>query len=164
MQKKLLPLLCCLLASIQLFADDSQKLTRIACCGDSIVFGAFLEHRERNNWPAVLGRWLGAGYEVHNYGLNGATMLLKGDLPYQKQPIFRQALDFKPDILIISLGGNDSKHPNDQFKDAANNWQYKDDYVGDYEKMIATFKTNNPAIKIYICTPLPAFPDRKSVV
>jgi len=147
-------------ADLQNQIDQLRKPIRVACCGDSIVFGAFLPNREHNNWPAVLGRWLGAGYEVHNYGLNGATMLLKGDLPYQKQPIYKQAQAFNPDIVIISLGGNDSKHPNDEFKDAANNWQHADDYISDYEKMITTFKAENPAIKIYICTPLPAFPGR----
>lgn len=131
---------------------------RVACVGDSIVFGAGLKNREHNNWPAVLGRWLGKGWDVRNFGLNGATMLLKGDLPYQKQPIYRQALKFDPDIVIISLGGNDSKQPNAQFKNAANNWQYKADYVGDYKKMIAAFRAVNPAIKIYVCTPLPAYP------
>ena len=133
---------------------------RLACVGDSIVYGAFLDNREHNNWPAVLGRWLGPGWNVRNFGLNGATMLLKGDLPYQKQPIYQRALAFNPDILIISLGGNDSKHPNDQFTNAVNNWQYKDDYIGDYKKMIAAFRAVNPAVKIYVCTPLPAYPGR----
>jgi lysophospholipase L1-like esterase len=147
-------------ADLQQQIDQLRQPIRVACVGDSIVYGAFLKNRERNNWPTVLGRWLGDGWRVHNFGLNGATMLMKGDLPYQKQPIFNQALKLNPDIVIISLGGNDSKHPNDQFKDAANNWQYKDDYVGDYKKMIAAFKADNPAIKIYVCTPLPAFPGR----
>ncbi len=77
-------------------------------------------------------------------------MLMKGDLPYRKQPIFSQALEFQPDIVIISLGANDSKHPTDEVKDAVNNWQYKDEYIGDYKDMIAAFKANNPKVKIYV--------------
>ncbi len=147
-------------AELQKQIDRLRQPIRVACVGDSIVYGAFLDDRERNNWPAVLGRWLGAGWHVHNFGLNGATMLVKGDLPYQNEPIFKEALAFNPDIVIISLGGNDSKHPNDQFKDARNNWQYKNDYIGDYEKMIAAFRAVNPKKKIYVCTPLPAYPGR----
>src|SRR6185312_13091797 len=97
---------------------------RVACVGDSIVFGAGIENRERNSWPAVLGRWLGDGWNVRNFGLNGATMLMKGDLAYRKQPIFNQVLEFKPHTIVISLGGNDSKHPTAEVKDAPNNWQH----------------------------------------
>ena len=133
---------------------------RVACVGDSIVFGANIENRERNSWPAVLGRWLGDGWNVHNFGLNGATMLMKGDLPYRKQPIFNQVLEFKPDIIVISLGGNDSKHPTDEVKDAPNNWQHADEYIGDYKEMIAAFRAANPKVKIYVCIPLPAYPGK----
>lgn len=137
-----------------------RQPVRVACVGDSIVYGANIENRSRNNWPAVLGRWLGDNWSVRNFGLNGATMLMKGDLPYRKQPVYSQVLEYKPDILIISLGGNDSKHPTDDVKDAVNNWQYENDYVGDYKEMIAAFKAINPAMKIYVCIPLPAYPGR----
>jgi alpha-L-fucosidase 2 len=141
--------------------DESyNEPKRVACVGDSIVFGAGIENRNQNSWPAVLGRWLGDGWSVRNFGLNGATMLMKGDLPYRKQPIFNQALEFKPDVLIISLGGNDSKHPTDEIKDAPNNWQYAADYINDYKELIAAFRTQNPKIKIYVCVPLPAYPGR----
>src|SRR5262249_24878119 len=126
--------------------------------GDSIVYGAGLENRERDNWPAVVGRWLGAGWEVRNFGVSGATMLKKGNFPYWERPRYHEALDYKPDILIISLGANDSKHPTAQVTDAVNNWQYKDDFVKDYKEMIASFKAGNPFMKIYVCLPLPAYP------
>ena len=90
--------------------------------------------------------------------MNSTTLLKKGDLPYRDQPVFNQALNFKPDIFIISLGANDSKHLSDTVKDAVNNWQYKSDFAGDYKDMIAAFKAANPAAKIYVCIPLPAYP------
>ena len=131
---------------------------RVACVGDSIVFGAGIDNPNQNSWPAVLGRWLGDGWNVHNFGLNGATMLQQGDLPYRKQPIFNRVMEFKPDVIVISLGGNDSKHPTDEVKDAPNNWQHADEYVGDYKEMIAAFRTLNPRVKLYVCIPLPAYP------
>ena len=131
---------------------------RVACIGDSIVYGAFLENREKNNWPAVLGHWLGSGYEVRNFGISGTTMLKKGNSPYWNQKAYRKALAYKPNIVIISLGANDSKHPDDRIKDAVNNWQYKADFASDHKEMIASFKTANPSVKVYACVPAPAFP------
>ena len=133
---------------------------RVACVGDSIVYGAGIENREQNSWPSVLGRWLGDGWTVRNFGLNGATMLMKGDLPYRKQSIFNQVVEFKPDVIVISLGGNDSKHPTAEGKGEPDNWQYADDYIADYKEMIAVFKAANPKVKIYVCAPLPAYHGR----
>lgn len=153
-------ILCiCILGGLCLRADSSDpNAVHVACIGDSIVYGAFLENRQKNNWPTVLGRWLGSGWEVRNYGISGTTMLKKGNSPYWNQKGYQQALTYKPDIVIISLGANDSKHPTDQHKDAVNNWQYKADFAIDYKEMIASFKAANPSAKIYVCVPAPAFP------
>ena len=140
-----------------LVASDAQPV-KVACVGDSIVYGAGIENRTRDNWPAVMNRWLGDHWKVRNFGLNGATMLLKGDLPYRNQPVFKQVLDYKPDVIVISLGGNDSKHPTAMARDAADNWRHKDDYTGDYKAMISAFREMNPNVHIFVCTPLPAYP------
>jgi lysophospholipase L1-like esterase len=108
----------------------------------------------------VLGRWLGAGWDVRNFGINSATMLKKGDFPYWNQPVYHQALEFKPDILIVSLGANDTKHPTAQVTNAVNNWQYKGDYVANYKDLIASFQAASPSVKVYVCIPLPAYPGR----
>ncbi len=151
----------CLLTCPLVRADEpAPKVTHVACIGDSIVYGAHVDNREHNNWPAVLGRWLGAGWEVRNFGLNGATMLKQGNLPYWNQKIYREAVAYKPDVLIISLGANDTKHPTAQVTNAVNNWQYKDQYAANYREMIASFKAVNPELKVYVCIPLPAYPGR----
>lgn len=136
---------------------------RVACVGDSITFGASLKDRQNESYPVWLGRWLGQGYDVRNFGRSGATLLQKGDLPYIKQPQHDEALAFKPDVVIIMLGTNDSKHhggglpPNDN---VAENWQYKTNYVSDYEALIAQFRAANSAAKFYVCYPTPCFPGR----
>jgi lysophospholipase L1-like esterase len=150
-----------LLGGATLRADPpAPKVTRVACIGDSIVYGSGVADREHNNWPAVLGRWLGAGWDVQNFGISGATMLKKGNVPYSDQKVYRQALEFKPDILIVSLGANDTKHPTDQDTNVVNNWQYKDDFVANYKDVIASFQAAGPSVKIYVCIPLPAYPGR----
>ncbi len=72
-------------------------------------------------------------------------------------------LSFQPDLLVINLGANDSKHPNDGSigdAKAVNNWQYSSNYVADYEELIAAFRKASPAVKVYVCLPTPDYPGR----
>lgn len=133
---------------------------RVACVGDSITFGVGVTNRARQAYPAVLGRMLGPQYDVRNFGVSARTMLKAGDHPYWIEQAFTNALDFKPDILVILLGTNDSKHPTDQFPKAPDNWRHHDEFAANYEEMIADFRRANPAVKAYVCLPPPAFPGR----
>jgi lysophospholipase L1-like esterase len=132
--------------------------TRVACVGDSITYGFGLKDRKQDSYPAWLGRWLGTNYVVRNFGHSGATLLNKGNLPYEQQKQHAAAIDFKPDIIVIMLGTNDSKHRAPGTRDdVPDNWQYKDDYVHDYEALIGEFRSANPAAKFYVCDPTPCF-------
>ena len=136
---------------------------RIACVGDSITYGSRLQDRTNNAYPVRLGHWLGTDYDVRNFGVSGATLLHQANKPYFKESAYANALAFHPDILVVNLGANDSKHPGDGSLDATNavdNWQYHARYVGDYEEMIAAFRQRNPAVKVFVCFPTPDFPGR----
>lgn len=142
-------------------AADASPPTRIACIGASITYGYHLNDREHNSYPALLQRWLGTNYDVRNFGVSGTTLMSKGDKPYVQQEAYTNALAFKPDVVIILFGGNDSKHPlPGDTNDVPNNWQHKADFVPDYEAFITSFRRANPASRIYICYPTPAFPGR----
>jgi acyl-CoA thioesterase-1 len=149
-------------SSTRLLADlPPQNVIRVACVGDSITYGSHLADPGKDSYPAQLGDFLGANYDVRNFGVSGATLLHKGDLPYLKQPAYTNALLFKPDDLVILLGTNDSKHrdpANPSSDNAPENWTHKADFVSDYENMIASFRQANPAVKIYVCLPTPSFP------
>src|SRR5262245_51897609 len=95
-----------------LHASDYQVTILVACVGDSITFGAGVENRETNCYPVVLGKLLGARYNVRNFGVSGATLLKNGDLSYWKLPQFDQLTDFAPQVVILALGTNDSKPQN----------------------------------------------------
>jgi lysophospholipase L1-like esterase len=141
-----------------LFADGPA---RVACVGDSITYGYGLKDRDHDSYPVWLGRWLGTGYDVRNFGHSGATLLRKGDLPYVQQPEYPNAVGFRPDVVVIMLGTNDSKHRTSESGDkVAENWQHKADYVSDYESLIADFRGANPAVRVYVCYPTPCFPGR----
>jgi hypothetical protein len=52
---------------------------------------------------------LGDAYEVNNFGSSGTTLLTKGDHPYIRTSQYQHALESNPDVVVIDLGGNDSK-------------------------------------------------------
>jgi acyl-CoA thioesterase-1 len=165
-REMLFSLACALLIlnPLALLGDTSaQTPIRVACVGDSITYGSGLKDRMNNSYPTWLGRWLGPDYDVRNFGHSGATLLNKGDLPYVQQKEHEEAIAFKPDVVVIMLGTNDSKHHGGGLagtNNVAENWQYKADYVPDYEALIAEFRKANPAAKVYVCYPTPCFPGR----
>jgi lysophospholipase L1-like esterase len=121
---------------------------KVACVGNSITIGWSLKDPAKA-YPQQLGLMLGSGYEVQNFGVSGRTMLKKGDYPYWNEPQFQTALDYKPQILTICLGTNDSKPWN---------WIYKDDFFGNYSEMISDFRKDNPNLQIFVCYPSPVSP------
>ena len=126
----------------------TAETIKVACVGDSITFGARVENRVTNNWPKQLGSLLGEKYEVHNFGVNGATMLQKGNRPYWKTKQYKQALELKPNIVFIKLGTNDSKMLN---------WQHAAEYIADYKKMISSFNALESKPRIILLVPVPSF-------
>jgi acyl-CoA thioesterase-1 len=139
----------------RLRADDapakkpSGDAIRVACVGDSITFGAGIPDREHNSYPAQLQKLLGDGYQVRNFGVSGATLLKNGDKPYWKEKAFEEAKEFKPNVVIIKLGTNDSK---------PQNWSHKDEFLADARDLIAAFADLDSKPKVYVCRPVPAFP------
>lgn len=130
---------------------DYTSPIRVACVGDSITFGAGIKDRSQNSYPAQLANMLGDQWQVRNFGVNGATLLKTGDRPYWDQKAYAGALAFKPDVVIIKLGTNDSK---------PGNWRHKSDFVNDYGALIQSFQELESSPRIWICLPVPAFPAR----
>ena len=145
--------------------SPKQEAVRVACIGNSITDGHGIDMRTKYGYPAHLQTMLGDGYWVKNFGVSARTMLNKGDFPYMNELAWRDALAFKPDVVIIKLGTNDSK---------PENWQYGADFKKDLQQMITTLRPDlaQPVSKkkgkkakavqpvgpkIYLCTPIPAF-------
>ena len=89
-------------------ASHAAQKVKVACVGNSVTYGYGLQDREHDSYPVRLQQMLGEGYEVQNFGHSGATLLYKGHRPYIGLPEFHQALDFKPDWVVIHLGLNDT--------------------------------------------------------
>ena len=132
--------------SITLLISCSVK-HKIACIGDSITEGAGISVQSKNAYPAVLQKLLGENYQVLNAGRSGATMLKNSDLSYWNCNEFSNVFAFKPEIIIIKLGTNDSKK---------HNWN-PIQYENDFQAMIDTFNLSLHKPKIFVCLPVPAF-------
>lgn len=128
--------------------------TRIVCVGNSVTAGYSLADPGTQAWPARLGAILGNKYVVYNCGVSGTTMLKRGTSPYWNTSRFTDAKNYNPDILIISLGTNDS-HPS--------NWIYKNDFYNDYAAMIDAFRQNGRNPAVYVCYPVACYGDNTQI-
>jgi len=130
-------------------------MLNISCVGDSLTYGASVEDREINCYPAVLNDLLGDDYVVANFGVNGHTLLKTGDFPYWEHENFKFSAMIEPDIVIIMLGTNDSKPFN--FTNLC-------DFISTYEEMIAYYHKIPSQPRVYMVTPPKVFPSTSSEV
>ena len=140
---------------------------RVACIGNSITDGHGIDMATQYGYPAELQKKLGNGYWVKNFGVSARTMLNKGDSPYMNEMAWQDALAFKPDVVIIKLGTNDSK---------PYNWQHNSEFRQDLEQIVTTLcpalaqpakkgkknksqksQVSSQKPQIFLCTPIPAF-------
>ena len=128
-------------------AEAQPGQVRVACVGDSVTYGYGIKNRTQQNYPAVLQTLLGDGYCVNNYGYSGRTASDTGDRPYRKEALFRQSLDFAPDVVVLMLGSNDSK---------AKNWN-AEDFTESYTALLDAYCALPNAPKVYAVLPTPVF-------
>jgi lysophospholipase L1-like esterase len=117
---------------------------RVACIGDSITQGVGAE--KGKSYPSQLQELLGDKWKVGNFGVSGRTLLRKGDHPYWSEKAFQNAQDFKPNVVIIMLGTNDTK---------PQNWAHQDEFLSDYKDLVKTFQALETKPRIYLCRPCP---------
>lgn len=121
---------------------------KVACVGDSITYGHGIGNWSKNNYPARLQEILGDQYHVANFGVSGATLSNDGDQPYTATSQYKLSLEYAPDILVLMLGSNDSK---------PENWVDEIKFCLDLDKLVNSYITVNPNVKILLCTPATAF-------
>lgn len=128
-------------------ASKNAAPIKVSCIGNSITYGAKLENRAQDCYPAQLQRMLGEGYLVGNFGRSGATLLRHGHRPYMEQEEFRRALEFAGDIIVIHLGINDTD-PRD--------WPlYSEEFVDDYLALIDSLRTRSPKARFLVAKMTP---------
>lgn len=122
-----------------------KDAVRVACIGNSITDGCGIDMSSTYGYPARLQQMLGDGYNVRNYGVSARTLLSKGDWPYVNEPEWTYAKDFRPDIVVLKLGTNDSK---------PHNWVHGDEFEADLRHMISQLKALDTKPEICLALPM----------
>lgn len=138
---KKIALLLLLLLTIPSFAQ-----IKVACVGNSITYGAGIQNRDKNSYPKQLNYMLGDGYEVVNFGISARTLMKKSDLPYVNEDIYKQSLEYKPDIVVIKLGTNDLKRGNVEHLER--------NFYDDYKELILSYRDVNKDVRVLLCQPI----------
>lgn len=137
-----------LLVGAQAGSPATTRKIRIACVGASITAGYGTTNHAMQSYPTQMQAILGGNYEVRNFGVCGTTMLKHGNSPYWDTAAFQPAHDFGPDIVVINLGGNDSK---------ATNWVHGTEFAADSKAMIESFRSLPSHPRVLLCVPTPCF-------
>ncbi len=132
-----------------IYRNYLSKSTRIACIGNSITEYAFGTPGTvaKDAYPIKLGNLLGKSYYTLNAGKSGAYMQKESPFPYWSTNLIKKVIDFKPNIITIKLGTNDSRQQ----------YWFKDKYIADARNLIDSLSTINPKPKIWLCLPSPAW-------
>lgn len=132
------------------FSLQRTFAVRVACIGDSITYGAKIQDKSVNSYPARLQKLLGNGYLVKNFGANGHTLQKSGNLPYWNHANFQKSTQFQPDIVLIMLGTNDTK---------TYNWSGTENFLYDLQALMDHYASLKSHPKIYLMTPATIFPE-----
>jgi lysophospholipase L1-like esterase len=121
----------------------------VSCIGDSITAGVGVNNPATESYPAKLQKLLGTNYNVLNYGVSGATLLIQGDMPYENTSAYTASHQAPlPNIVVIMLGSNDSK---------PQNWVHGSSFYTTYRALIASYTNLSSFPRVLICTPPPCF-------
>ena len=137
------------------FTEPKDGQIKVACVGDSITYGYGIKGWKENAYPVVLGRLLGNKYCVNNFGYTGRTVQTDANKPFTKEKLYQKSLAYKPDIVVLMLGSNDSK---------PYNWHGIEAFKTSYGEIIDSYISLESKPKVYLITPPPVFPDKEGKV
>ncbi len=128
----------------------SADVVRVACMGDSITAGARVDAATQS-FPAQLQQMLGAGYEVKNFGLGGATMMRVGrPNAFQELPA---AKAFLPQVVVFNFGINDTRNSDVKY------WEHFAEFEGDAKTLLGELLALSSQPRILLCLPTANFAD-----
>lgn len=137
-------------AGIMDLSLSNDRKVKVACVGNSITFGHGVEDRENNSYPALLGKMLGNGFNVSNFGASGAYLVTKAEpgWAYIQMGQYIPSKNFNPDVVIIKLGTNDTK---------PKAWACIDDFDKDYSALIKSYRDLPSKPLVILCYPMAVY-------
>jgi lysophospholipase L1-like esterase len=145
-----------IVAALMLALTPTAALAeRVACVGDSITLGTGTSGG--NSYPVVLGRLLGPGQEVKNFGSSARTMIMApaAGMPYWRAPEFGASKAYLPDVVVIMLGTNDSKTAT--WKGGSNT------YEADSRALVAAYQALSSKPRVFLASSPPALTARSTI-
>lgn len=146
-------ILLIMVGTVQRLDAQTNRRVKVACVGNSITEGVGSGDSELYSYPAQLAELLGANYKVRNFGKSGHTLMTVSDRPWIKTEKWRQLKRWKPEIVIVKLGTNDSKPMN-----ALN---IASDLKSELNALIDSIYTIASVKKLYICSPIPSYGENR---
>lgn len=131
--RRFLIVFCCVVAACLAGGPRTASAAaplKVACTGSSAMEG--LGSTDGHHVPDELGRALGPGFVVQNFGVEGATAISAISSSYAATPQMKAALAMNPDIVLFWFGGNDSFQAT---------WDaYKGEFQADYTNLVRAFQ------------------------
>jgi lysophospholipase L1-like esterase len=87
---------------------------------------------------------LGKGFNVRNFGVSGLAVQQTAGRPYRNSRTFRLSCAFKPDIVLIMLGTNDS---------TARNWRGVRAFTDEYRDLATHYLSLESRPRVWLLTP-----------
>lgn len=116
---------------------------KVACIGASGTYGHGIFPWPAKSYPAVLNDLLGDEYHVNNFGVSGSCVQTTSDQPYVNTDTYQEAVAYEADILVISMGSNDSK---------PENWKGEEAFKASFQEYVERFLVEGKEQKVFICT------------
>ena len=122
-------------------------MIRVAGIGDSITWGFTLLNPWKQSYPALLQEKLGPDYQVRNFGYNDASARFDADTPYVTKRVYRDSLEWNPDMVLLMLGTNDTK---------TRNWD-PEIFRRDYRKIVDSYLALPSHPRVILIAPIRIF-------
>ncbi len=145
-------------------ANLSDEPIRVITVGDSITWGTCAVNELVNgytynsynyNYPSQLGKLLGQGAVIGNYGYPGSHAFYSHSKNYYGSSAYGMSLQFgEADAVVLALGINDHSHV---ATDGVADPEGVENYLAAMRDLIETYHAAYPTATIYITTTLPAW-------
>jgi len=149
-----------LTAWLQSLPSHNRHQVRVACIGNSITDGHGIDMNDSRGFPAQLQQLMGEAYWVKNFGVSSRSMNWQSRQPYMREMAWRDALAFRPNMVVIKLGTNDA-NPLNWTRDGR---VVVEQFERDYQEMLDSLRSLPLTPHVWLALPIKAYENRYGIV